>query len=38
MKQPLKVSPLIKYTLPKYPAFDDANPMNAPIEAAAKTG
>ena len=38
MKQPLKVSPLVKYTLPKYPAFDDANPMNAPIEAAAKTG
>ena len=38
MKQPLKVSPLVKYTLPKYPAFDDANPMNAPKETAAKTG
>ena len=38
MKKPLKVSPLVKYTLPKYPAFNDANPMNAPKEAAAKTG
>jgi len=38
MKKPLKVSPLVKYTLPKYPAFNDANPMNVPKEAAAKAG